>query len=120
MSEAWWTGTSALRVERSTLGAVLILGDVLQKVRAVVRREDFELEAHRLIFDAMLTVEKSGALPDLVLVAHQLDKTGTMERAGGGAYLTMLVDRVPCVDSATEYAKRVKECSAVRRAERRR
>ena len=115
--EPWWTGTSARHLECSVLGSILILGDVLPKVRSVMGRNDFMADAHRLIFDAMLDVEKSGAIPDLVLVAHQLERNGTMERAGGAAYLSMLVDRVPCVDSAGEYAKRVKECSAIRRAE---
>ena len=112
--EPWWFGQAAQRVERSALGAILIDGGVLANVRANLRRDHFGVEAHRLIYDAILDVEKSGAVPDLVLVAHQLDKNGTTELAGGAAYLAMLVDRVPCVDSAGEYAKRDKECSVLR------
>ena len=115
-SELWWTGETAVKMEQSVLGSVLIAGNsVLLKVEAAVGPQDFMVDSHRLIFEAIQSVAHSGADPDLILVTYELAKQGRLERAGGPAFISMLVDRIPCVESAGEYAKRVHECSIMRR-----
>lgn len=109
--EPWWTGEPVARLERSVLGSILTLGHLLPDVRAVVTASDFEALGHQKIFEAMEAVSREGVEPDLVLVGHELAKAGYFN----AAYLSSLVDRIPAVESAVHYARRMKECAAVRR-----
>ena len=114
--DLWWTGETAAALERSVLGSILIVGNaVLPAVERAVQPTDFMRETHRCVYEAILAVAEAGAEPDLILVTHELAKQGRLERAGGAAFVTALVDAVPAVDSAVEYAKRVHECSVFRR-----
>jgi replicative DNA helicase len=110
--ESWWTGEPAARLERSILGSLLIDGETLPRVAAVLSRDDFETEPHRRLFDAMLAVKA----PDLVSVAHELDRNGWRDITW--PYLSSLVDAAPAVDHVVQHARKMKECSAVRRAKR--
>ena len=103
------------RVERALLGAVMIVGLVPPNLPAV---DDFMSESHRIIWQAILAVTARAQSPDLVLVGYELAKTDTEQRAGGSAYVSMLVDRVPCVDSIPVYARLVKEAARMRKFKR--
>lgn len=116
--EPWWSGEGARRLERSVLGSCMVDGNLTGLVVDEIIAADFMGEAHRCIWEAILVVWASGVVPDLILVGHELERQGRVERAGGWAYVSMLVDNIPCVDSAADYAKRLKECSVMRRARR--
>lgn len=117
-SEEWWSGEGARRLERSVLGSCMVDGDLTGLVANEIIAADFMGQAHRSIWEAILVVWANGAIPDLILVGHELERQGRVERVGGWAYVSMLVDNIPCVDSAVVYSKRLKECSVMRRARR--
>jgi replicative DNA helicase len=112
----WWNSERVDAMERAVLGALLTVGELTATVEKIIDPEDFKLESHQMIFRAIKRVFDNCA-PDLVLVAHELDKQGQMEKIGA-AYLSMLVDCVPAVDSATGYAKEIKACAVMRRVKR--
>lgn len=97
--------------ERSLLGALLIDGALLSRARAIVSPEDFAAETHRVIFGAALALADRGEGVDLVTVRAELEKTGQLERAGGAASLSALVDRVPDVENVESYARPVREAA---------
>ncbi len=101
--------------ERSLLGALLIEGSLLTRVMEFVTPEDFSTEAHRSIFAAALALSDRKEGIDLVTVRHELERTGLLERAGGAAYLSGLVDLVPDVDNIVSYSRLIRE-AAMRRA----
>lgn len=114
--DLWWTGDTAVALERSVIGSILIVGNaVLPAVERVMQPTDLMRETHRCIYEAILAVAEAKADPDLILVTHELAKQGRLERAGGAAFVAALVDAIPSVDSAVEYAKRVHECAVMRR-----
>jgi replicative DNA helicase len=97
------------RVEQTLLGAILILGrQGVDRAAGLVTTADFVSDSHRLIFDSIGRVAASGASPDLVLVLYELETSKTLERAGGPAVLSALVDRVPDVENVEFYARLVK------------
>jgi hypothetical protein len=102
-------------VERSLLGAVLIDGALLSRVTAILTPEDFAAEAHRVIFTAMLSLAGKGEGIDLITVQAELDRGGHLERGGGAAYLSGLVDLVPDVEHVPSYARLVREAADRRR-----
>ena len=101
--------------EKSLLGALLIDGGLLSRVMEFLVPEDFSAEPHRIVYDAFLALADRGEGRDLVTIQGELEKTGRLERAGGAAYLSSLVDRVPDVENVESYARLIRE-SALRRA----
>ena len=97
--------------ERSLLGAILIDGALLSRVMEFLVPEDFASDAHRLVYEACLALADRREGVDLVMVQSELEKTGRLERAGGPAVLSALVDRVPDVENIESYARLVREAS---------
>ena len=100
--------------ERGLLGAVIIDGALLSRLDGL-RPDDFGSEAYGLIFTAIRALAGRGEGVDLVTVQSELEKTGRLEHAGGSAFLSALVDRVPDVENVESYARIVRDASRRRR-----
>jgi replicative DNA helicase len=98
--------------ERSLLGALLIDGALLARIDGL-QPEQFASEHHRVIFEAIRGLADRGEGVDLVTVQSELERTWQLERAGGAAVLSALVDRVPDVENVESYGRAV--CDASRR-----
>jgi len=80
--------------EASVLGAVLKDNSVLGIVARMIKSEYFFSAAHRLVFEAMINLfERQGAV-DLVLLNDEMERLGTLDRAGGASFLTTLEEGV--------------------------
>jgi putative DNA primase/helicase len=100
--------------ERSLLGAVLVDGSLLLRLDNL-RPDHFAVEAHGLVFTAIRALADRGESVDLVTVQSELERTGRLERAGGAAVLSSLVDRVPDVENVESYGRAVRDASRRRR-----
>src|SRR5690606_32761406 len=85
------------------------------KVAEIVEPEDFYREAHQLIYQAILDLLDSGEAVDTVTLSDRLRKRRELERVGGIAYLTTLVNSVPTAANAEHYARIVAEKALLRR-----
>ena len=106
---------SNLDAERSVLGAVLLDSASLSFVVPIVREDDFFLDTHRRIYRAMLELFQRSLEIDVLTLKEELDRSGSIEKAGGAAYLSALLDGVPEVANVEHYARIVKEKSTLRR-----
>ncbi len=86
-----------LEAERSVLGAILLDSAALNFVVPILTRDDFFPDTHRRIYDAMVELSQRSAEIDVLTLKEELDRAGAIEKAGGAAYLTSLVDAVPDV-----------------------
>jgi replicative DNA helicase len=100
--------------ERSVLGAVLLDPHALYTSLEFVRSEDFFLDQHRRIYEAMIALGESRRAIDLVMLVDELGRRGELEAAGGAAYLAQLLDGVPRVSNVEHYARLVREKSLLR------
>ena len=98
-----------LDAERSVLGAVLLDPDALSLVSLIVKPDDFFTDTHRRIYSAMIELAERSAEIDVLTLREELDRKGAVEKVGGAAYLTSLLDGVPDVGNAEDYARIVKE-----------
>ena len=57
--------------EQSILGAILITDRCLPEIQRELRPEDFRLEADRLLYEAILALERSGGKLDPVTILDQ-------------------------------------------------
>lgn len=104
-----------LEAEQSVIGALLLDRDAAHKVAEIVEPEDFYREAHQLIYQAILDLLDSGEAVDTVTLSDRLRKRRELERVGGIAYLTTLVNSVPTAANAEHYARIVAEKALLRR-----
>ena len=104
-----------LEAERSVLGSVLLDSASLSLVVPILGEEDFLPDTHRRIYRAMLELFQRSAEIDALTLKEELDRTGAVEKAGGSAYISTLLDGVPDVSNVEHYARIVKEKSTLRR-----
>jgi replicative DNA helicase len=103
-----------LDAERSVLGAILLDNQAINPAAETLTPEDFYGEAHRLIFEAMVTLSEDNSPIDAVTLAEQLRRGDHIERAGGDQYLSSLVDGLPRALNIGQYARIVKDKSSLR------
>ena len=100
--------------EQSVLGAILLDREAIYKVMKVLRPDDFYRENHRIIYEAMLDLNESGSPVDMITVSDHLRRQGTLEKAGGVAYIASLGETVPTAANVEYYARIVEEKSLLR------
>lgn len=104
-----------LEAERSVLGAVLIRNEAINHAAELIDSGDFFRLAHRRVFDGMVALSERGDPIDLVTLAEELTRDGSIQEVGGPAYLAALVDGVPRSTNVEYYARIVKEKATLRR-----
>jgi hypothetical protein len=70
-------------LEERLLGGLTRSPVALPEAVQVVRREDFQGDAHRIIFDALAALHEAGVAIDLVTLAQQLHERDQVQHAGG-------------------------------------
>lgn len=104
-----------LEAERNTLGAVLVEQSHLFALREVLHPDDFYLEAHRHIFNALLSLQDAEIGIDLVTLKAQLQRSGKWEACGGAPFITGLTDGIPRALNVRHYANLIKDAADRRR-----
>ena len=103
-----------LDAESAVLGALLLSKDALDVVVQVLRPSDFYRQAHRVLFETILSMSTEGQEVDVLTLSHALAKQNKLDLVGGMAALAVLSESVPSAANAEYYAQIVKN-SAVRR-----
>lgn len=97
--------------EMATLGALLLDSEALAVVFRYLRADDFYKLAHQKIFTAIVGLFEEGRGVDLLTLTDELRSEGTLESAGGTAYISTLTSVVPTSANVEYYAKIVQENS---------
>src|ERR671912_1308325 len=103
-----------LEAERSVLGAVLVHNDAFNLAAQVIDAGDFYRDAHRRIFDKMISLNERNQAIDFVTLKEELSRSGELDEVGGPAYIASLADGVPRATNVEYYARIVKEKSTLR------
>lgn|GEM_PF-1951114 len=101
--------------ERALLGAILLAPAAIEDVIPILAEGDFCKETHRQIYRTVVGLSQRGVAIDLVTVKEELSRDGGLEKAGGIAHLSGLIDGVPDVGNVEHYARIVKEKATRRR-----
>src|SRR5262245_40936362 len=103
-----------IEAETALLGSLLIDPDAILSVRDTISPQRFHRQAHRLIYSAMLTLERKHTPADLVTVIDTLDARGDLEEAGGAGYISSLASQTPTSINVAHYASIVLRTSVQR------
>jgi len=101
--------------ESACLASALLNREALLRVTEILQPEDFYLEKHKLIFEAIIELEKKGLPVDLTTVRQRLIDQNYFEKIGGNAALAEIYQSASTSVNAEAYAKRVKEMSLRRK-----
>jgi replicative DNA helicase len=105
---------SSIAAEMALLGAAMVDRDCLMLAAEIVRPEQFYASLHASVFGVMLDLNTAGRPIDKISVAEELRHRGMLEKIGGMAYLSSLLDAVPTLASTEYYAKIVREKAVLR------
>lgn len=104
-----------IEAEQAVLGAILISKDTSMAIDEInLKIDDFYRPSHKIIYKAMLMLFKANKPIDNLTVIEYLNKTNELEKAGGIACITNLVNCVPSANNIKYYADMVKD-TAIRR-----
>jgi len=103
-----------LEAERSVLGAILVYNDAFNLAAQVIEPADFYRDAHRRIFDKMISLNERNHAIDFVTLKEELARAGELDDVGGPAYIASLVDGVPRATNVEYYSRIVKEKATLR------
>ncbi|TAJ93502.1 MAG: replicative DNA helicase [Gammaproteobacteria bacterium] len=104
----------SLEAEQAVLGGILLDGESWVKVVERVRQNDFYRKDHRIIFNAITSLEAEGKPFDIVTVAEWLESHQQLDAAGGLSYLAALAENTPSVSNIQAYADIVRKRSILR------
>lgn len=100
--------------ERAVLGACMLDAQAANCVREVLRPQDFYSNTHQIIFSCIEKMVDEAQPCDPVTVCDALRSRGDLERVGGLAYVSGLLDSVPSPSAAIHYASIVADKAQVR------
>jgi replicative DNA helicase len=104
----------SLDAEKSVLGAILIHNEAFNHAAEFLDAQDFFRDAHRRIFNSMVTLSERNDAIDFITVKEELSRSGQLDEVGGPAYIASLADGVPRSANVEYYARIVKEKSTLR------
>lgn len=102
-------------MEQSVLGSMLSGREALAAALSELKPDDFYDPKHRLIFQAVLDLNKRAEPCDVLTVSDVLEASGDIGRAGGYEYLATLQDKTPILSHYPHYIAAVRDYSQKRR-----
>ena len=103
-----------LEAEKCVLGAILIDNHAFNQAAEVIDAADFFRDAHRRIFEKIISLTDRSQPVDLVTLTDELTRSGEIDEVGGPAYISALTDGVPRSANVEYYSRIVKEKSTLR------
>lgn len=100
--------------EKSVLGSMLIDEEAIGTALEIVDEHWFYDEAHRKIYGSIIDLYNARKNVDLITLTDRLRDENTLERIGGAAYLSEIIDCVPTSANVAHYAQIVKEKGILR------
>src|SRR3954464_1283345 len=105
-----------LDAEESVLGAMMLsplaIGAVTESSN--LSASDFYRESHGHVYKAVLSLYAKGEPVDAITVVDELDRTSTLDAAGGAERVHELAALVPAASNAAHYARIVSEMATLR------
>jgi replicative DNA helicase len=104
-----------LVAEQSVIGSMLLDKNAVVRGIELLRADSFYRDAHRFIYEAILSLFDRGEPVDLVTVTEEMRKSGKLDAVGGAVYVADLLNSVPTAANIEHYAKIVEEKAILRR-----
>lgn len=97
-----------VEVEASVLGAIMVDSSCIDDVAEILTPDMFYKEAHKIIYQATLTLYKLNKYADIVTVTSYLRDINELETVGGPVYITGLIRTVVSTAQVFQHALIIK------------
>ncbi len=104
----------SIQAEQSVLGGLMLDNQMWDVIADRVGEEDFYRKDHRLLFCAIRDLAEKQDPFDVITLSELLEQTGSLNDAGGLAYLGTLAKDTPSAANIAAYADIVRERSVLR------
>lgn len=104
-----------LEAEQSVLGSILIDPEAITQVADFLRPSDFYRNSHQEMYTAIIALYEQRESPDYITLCDALERRGTLEQAGGMAYIASLTSLVPTSCNVEYYGRLVERDAQYRR-----
>jgi replicative DNA helicase len=101
--------------ESACIASALLNREALLRVTEILQPEDFYLEKHRLIYEAITELERKSLPIDLTTLRQRLIDRSIFDKIGGNTALAEIYQSSSTSVNAEVYAKRIKEMSLRRK-----
>lgn len=104
----------AIEAEASLLGCLMLDKNAIIRVVDFLTPQDFYKDIHGEIYSVCQELFEKGEPIDILSCSNRLKEKGLLEKIGGRAYLTELVNSIPTASHVFNYAKIVQRKSILR------
>lgn len=104
-----------IEAEKAVLGAILIENNAINIVVEILKESDFYREAHKVIYSKMVDLFQRQEVIDLITLVNALKKADGLEKVGGIAYISGLLNTVATSANVKYHAEIVRDKSILRR-----
>jgi replicative DNA helicase len=104
-----------IEAEEAVLGAILIDPEAIFRVLPFLQADDFYLQKHRWIYEAVISIHERRDPVDFLTLTTELEHHNHLETVGGDAYILQLITAVPSAISVESYGRLVEQVSVRRR-----
>ncbi len=105
----------SLEAEQAILAAIIVEPEKIRDVANVLVPEDFYLENHQKIYEAMRDLFLSNNTIDIITLNEELVKNGTYDKTGGLTYISSLAQSAPSIINLPDYLRIVKDKAVLRK-----
>lgn len=104
-----------MEAEEKVLGCLMYDPDEILQVAHILKPEDFFLQRHRWVYEAILHLHEEGKpFGDTFILGEELKAKGHLDDIGGYAYLTSFLLNIQFLSSVPHYVDMVKKTSLLR------
>ena len=105
----------SVEAEQALLGSIIVNPDSFDTVGGIITADDFYVEEHKHIYNALLKMYAQSKTIDVVTLVNTLVELGDRDEAGGIQYISLIAESVPSASNVKDYARIVKDKSTLRR-----
>ena len=115
MAELMKTPPHNLESEQCVIGSIIVEEQTLVPDAEILDREDFYIDAHKVIYDSMIELGNERKPIDMITLTNRLKEKGYLDQVGGVTYLTSITNMIPTTSNVKVYAEIVKKNSTLRK-----
>lgn len=104
-----------IEAECGVLGSIIIDPEAIVQVSDFLHPEDFYRDAHRTIYEVILSLYQSSEPADFITICDELERRSRLEDVGGASYITSLINQVPTSGNVEYYGHIVERTATLRR-----
>ncbi len=104
-----------IEAECGVLGSIIIDPEAIAQVAEFLRAEDFYRDAHRTIYEVILSLYGQREPADFITICDELEHLNRLEEVGGPGYITSLINQVPTSGNVGYYGRIVERTAILRR-----